>query len=54
MFDEETEISTEGIYVTYKSESWLPLLKLLETYGVEMYLMSELIEEDGWGWGFYT
>ena len=49
MFDEETEGSTEGVQVMSKRESWLPLRKLLETYSVEMYLMSELIEEDGWG-----
>lgn len=37
MFNKETERSTEGIQVVFKSESWLPLFKPLETHSVEMY-----------------
>lgn len=48
VFTEETEACTE--VVMYKSESWLPLCKLIETCSVEMQMMFELIEKGGWGW----
>jgi len=47
IFNAETEGSMEGVQVMFKSESWLPLCKLLETHSIEMYLMSEVIEEGG-------